>query len=92
MQERLGGAVPKVQGFGRRRLPRCWGCGGEHYSSECPRMKGRGRKGINGVDGQGETSKDESVELGGGKGEVSSNEWNYGDEIDYRKLELRCGP
>ena len=39
----------------------CWVCGGNHYSSECPRMKGRGGKGINGVDGQEETSKDESV-------------------------------
>ena len=61
-------------------------CGGNHYSSECPRMKGRGGKGINGVDGQGEASKDESVELGGGKGEVSSNEWNYENEIDYGNI------
>ena len=59
----------------------CWTCGGD--SSDCPMMKPKGGKGINGVDGQGETSKDESVELGGGKGEVSSNEWNYENEIGF---------
>ena len=55
----------------------CWVCGGDHYSSECPRMRPKGGRGTNGVDGQEATSKDESLELGGGKGEVSSHEWNY---------------
>jgi hypothetical protein len=64
----------------------CWICGGAHYSSECPRMKGgKGGKGLNGLGGteeQGEPEKESSLGLGGGKGEMNSNEWDYEDP-DY---------
>ena len=61
----------------------CWICGGAHFSSECPRMRGgpKGGKGLDGLEGgskdtenQDEGSKENPLGLGGGKGEMDSNE------------------
>ena len=65
----------------------CFNCGGPHWVRDCPKGKGKGKggKGVNGVDGDGAINDGlgfPGLELGGGKGaDQAQVEWDYQQEM-----------
>ena len=67
----------------------CW-CGGDHYSSACPRSKGGGKV-LSSVDEDIDAScmmqvKKPLWNQAAEQKQISSNEWDYEQDVDYHSV------